>query len=121
MPIHLYAEFNKYLVQDAGIGSDGPSLNTRFSTLFQFVANGMMDEANTECYNLFSNAYLQVNKISIKDLSFACFIESINGEELTDYSEDNLIKVCQDLGRMGLTRGMVDDILQDLKKNWIRN
>jgi hypothetical protein len=66
MPIDLFSTFQKYLVQDLGIGSDISDVAKHFGTLYKYLGNGMTEEAATEAYNLYHNLFLMLNKISIK-------------------------------------------------------
>lgn len=115
-PIHLFAEFQKYLVQDAGIGSTMDDVTRHYSNMYRLLGASMVQEAATECYNLYQNLYMALNKINIQHICFACFVHSIHGEELLDYSETNLKATAARLGKMGLTQGHVEDVLEDFKK-----
>jgi hypothetical protein len=121
MPIDLFTETKKYIIQDAGIGSDMPAVSNHYSNLYQFLGNGMTQEAAAEAYNLYANIFMMLKGISIDHLTFACFVHSIQDKPLTDHSETNLRAVCKTLGQMGLTHGHVIDILDDLKKNLMPN
>lgn len=121
MPIDLYEKFNKYLIQDLGIGSDMNDVAKHFSQLYKFMSEGMAQQAATESYNLYQNIFLMLNEINIEHISFCCWIHSINDEPLTDYSETNLRTLCPQLGAMGLTQGHISEILEDLKKKLTGN
>lgn len=119
MPVHVFAEFQKYLVQDGGIGSTMDDVTRHYGNLYKLLGAGMAAEAATESYNLYQNLYLAINKINIGHISFACFVHSIKGAPLLDHSETNLRATSVRLGKMGLTQGQVEDILEDLKKKLI--
>lgn len=121
MPIDVFAEVGKYAVYDTGIGSDMPSVNNHFEKTYRFVAESMNEEALTELYNMHNNLHFMISKISIDSLSFACFVQSLKGQEVKDYSESNLKRIVAELAAMGLTRGMVEEQLADLKKKLIAN
>jgi hypothetical protein len=91
-----------------------------FSTLYKLIAANRLEEAGRESYNLHFNIHLAINKISIRHLSFACLIDSIDGDRILDYSEKNLLQVANKIGELGLTEGDVIDILEDVKKNSIQ-
>jgi len=116
MPVHIFAEFQKYLVQDAGIGSTMDDVTRHYGNLYKLLSAGMTAEAATESYNLYQNLYLAIHKINIGHICFACFVHSIKGAPVTDHSETNLGMIGVRLGKMGLTQGQAEDILEDLKK-----
>lgn len=116
LPIGRFSEFQKYLVQDAGIGSTFEDLGRHYQKAFQYLGQGMTEEASAEVYNLYQQVYLMLGKINIQHVSFACLVHSINGDSVEDYSETNLRQVCDQLGKMGLTQGDVDDLLEAVKK-----
>lgn len=119
LPINRYTDFQKYVLQDAGVGSTIEDIDKHFKMLDTFLSADQMDDARRERYNLHIGLYLQINKINIEHISFACLIHSINDKELTDFSEGHLKQVCRELGEMGLTQDAVADILKGLKKNLI--
>ena len=137
LPINRYTDFQKYLIQVAGLGSDMPGVDIHFGKLFRFLGAGMTEEASREAYNLYNNIFLAINKVDIDSVAFNCLVDSITHykpdpdpktgklpidyiETITDYSEAGLIALAGRLGEYGLTRLMVDDILQDVKKKSIR-
>jgi hypothetical protein len=116
MPISVFVNLQKYIIQDSGIGSNMDDVNNHFAILYRYMGAGMLQEASNECYNLYQNIFLMLNSISIEHLSFCCFVHSIDDEEIKDFSESNLRLVSAQLGAGGVTQGDVDDILTDLKK-----
>lgn len=121
LPINRYTDFQKYIIQDAGIGSTMRDVEEHFRMLDRFIALGQIEEAARERYNLHFNLYLGINKISIRHITFGCLIDSINDVKITDYSEANLQNVCDQLGAMGLIEEQVADILEEVKKKSILN
>ncbi len=121
LKINRFTDFQKYVLQDVGIGSTTDHIDEHFKMLDTFLGAEQIDEARRERHNLHIGLYLQINRINIKHISFACLIDSINGEPLSDFSESNLASVCDQLGNMGLTEEMVSDILEVTKKNLILN
>lgn len=119
IPINRYKDFQKYLVQDAGIGSTMDDVDRHFKNFDSFLQSGKLDEAIKERYNLHYNLYLMLNRIDIKSLAFGCLVHSIDGEEIADYSENSLNDITERIGSIGLNRGELEDILSDLKKKLI--
>jgi hypothetical protein len=121
LPINRFTDFQKFLIQEVGIGSTMGDVEKHFGALDQLIAGNKMEDAARERYNLHYNLHLAINRISIKHLSFLVHIHSINGHELTDFSESNLLYIGEELGKLGLTEALVSDTLSDIKKNSILN
>lgn len=121
LPINRYTDFQKYVLQDSGIGSTIADIDTHYKKLDTFLGAGALEDAMRERHNLHIGLYLMINKINIEHISFACLIHSINGRRLKDFSEKHLEQVCRELGEMGLTQEHVADILENVKKNSILN
>lgn len=119
LPINRFTDFQKYLIQDAGIGSTMGDVERHFGTLDQLLSVGKVEEAARERYNLHFNLHLALNRISIRHLSFLTLVAAIDDNELIDYSEKNLLALSDDLGARGLTEELVVDILESVKKNSI--
>lgn len=121
LPINRYKDFQKYLVQESGIGSDINGIDNHFKNLDLFLQSNKIQEALVERYNLHINFYLIFERMDIKSLAFASLVDSINGQEVTDFSERNLLKISDQLGAMKFKRGQLENILQELKKKLIAN
>lgn len=120
LPINRYADFQKYLVQAAGIGSDMAEVNAHFSRLHRFIGAKLTDEAAREAYNLHYNIQLMLNKIDIESIAFACLVDEFAGEKITDHSEQALLDLCNKMGKAGLTKEMVSEIVSNVKKKSIQ-
>jgi len=121
LPIDRYTEFQKYLLQDSGIGSDIESVYRHFEKIDVFLAAGKLQEAINERTNQHFNLFMMLNKISITHLSFACLVSSIDGNQVTDYSESNLLLISSRLGKLGFIQNDLEKILEDVKKKLIPN
>lgn len=119
LPISRYTDFNKYIIQDTGIGSDVHAIMKHFALLDSFLAAGKIDDARRERLNLHFNFVVAINKINITHISFAVLIKSINGQAIDDYSERGLERVCQTIGEIGVGRQELEGILSDVKKKLI--
>lgn len=119
LPINRYKDFQKYLVQESGIGSDMNGIDNHFRNFDLFLQSGKIQEALIERYNLHINFYLIFERMDINSLAFASLIDSIDGVEVSDFSERNLQKISDRLGEMRFKRGQLEEILQELKKKLI--
>lgn len=139
LPINRYTEFQKYLIQAAGIGSTVGEVESHFKKLYSFLSSGQVENAARESQNLLYNIHLNINKIDIDSFAFLCLVDSVvfykkskdpNGkiktvidrvEQVTDYSEAGLLNLSNKLGELGLTKGQVLDIISEVKKKSIED
>lgn len=116
MVLKRYAKFQKYLLYKTGIGSDIESVTNHFQNLHSFIAHDMKAELKKEAENLHYNFYMILQEMDYEDLAFAVSIHSINGELLTDISEENLIDVVNRLSDMGMTKELLTETVEEIKK-----
>lgn len=121
MPITLHNLSQRYLMQDSGIGSDLNAVDSHFKILDSLLSANKLEEANRERINLRYTFYVMLEGIDFKTPALACYIYSVNDQKITDYSEEALKNLVQTLSEEGLTMGMVEDQLTDLKKNFSMN
>lgn len=121
LTIDRYTEFQKYLLQDSGIGSDIESVYRHSEKLDAFLSAGKIEEAIAERANQHYNFYLMLNKISLTHLAFALFVESIDDKPITDYSDFGLKLISGRLASIGVRRDQLEAVLEDVKKKLIPN
>jgi hypothetical protein len=121
LPIDRYSEFQKYLLQDAGIGSDIEAVYKHFEKIDIFLASDKIQDAINERTNQHFNFFFMLNKINITHLSFAVLVYAIDNQPITDYSETNLLLVCKRLGELGITHEQLTSVLEEVKKKLIPN
>ena len=97
MPIINFQKYNKYLLIDAGIGSDVDSIDEHIVHIGKYIKSGDKAKAMQELQNMRQNMYMINSEISPKYLAFAALIHSIDGKKLTDLSDSNLKRVLEDL------------------------
>ncbi len=118
MPIKLSGLANRYLLQDAGIGSDMQAIDDHFKSLDAFLGGGKIEEAKQERENLRFAFYTMLQEVSYKALAFGCHIFSIDGVEVTDRSEEALTVM---LDSLPLSMTDLEEILTEVKKNFNTN
>lgn len=114
LPIKRFHVYNKYLLIDAGIGSEISDFDHHIERMVAFLTKGDKDNANKELQNLRQNVYLIMNGQNIRHLSFACLVASIDGQKTDDISPDGLAKVLKKLG--GVPRGEFSEAAASVKK-----
>ena len=121
LPVKRYNKFQSYLMLDSGIGSTMADVDRRFTNLDTFLSAGKLKEAAEERNNLHYAIYSNINGINYKSLSFGCMIHSFKGKPVTDLEESSLMELLNKLSDSGLTQMMVQEQIDDLKKNFNLN
>lgn len=117
LPINRFHLFNKYVLIDAGIGTD---LNDVIGHILKI--NSYLDSdvklARKELNNMKDSLYLIMEGVNLKHLSFVPLIKSINGKPLTDMSDENVKRISKELN---VTKNWVSNMIDAVKKNWTQN
>lgn len=109
-------ELQKYALVDVGVGSSFQAIHNHFAMLDKFHKANDISGAMKETHNLYMNLNFMIEKIDIKSLSFACMCHTINGQIVTDFSQENLSRISEDISRYGFTNDQVHTTLEYLKK-----
>lgn len=114
LPIVNFQKFNKYMLIDSGIGSDIDSIDKHITRLAKLVKLDDKAQALQELQNMRQNMHMIVNNISPIHLAFVTLIYSINGQRLTDLSDENLNALLHRL--QCAKRSKVIDLVLSFKK-----
>lgn len=99
LPAERYHKFNLYCLLASGIGSDVTALNNHITTIYQALQ--MKDFARLK--TLFENYYMNLNYtiqgMDLNSMAFVCLIHSINGKEILDSSDENLMKISKEISK----------------------
>ena len=114
LPITRFHKYNRYLLVDAGIGSEIGDFDNHLERVVRYIRKGDNESAAKELENLRQNVYMVISEQSLKHLSFACLVKTIDGTEQTDLSTDGLQKVLELLG--GTPREELNEALNSVKK-----
>ena len=114
LPIKRFHKFNRYLLVDAGIGSDLTDINDRILKIMRYVDKSDKQNAKVELENLRQSIYLVSQETNVKHLSFMALVKSIDGVEVTDLSDENL-KNLQKVFQ-STTLGFFSNLLNTFKK-----
>ena len=93
MPVIRFHRFQKYLLIDAGIGSDVQAFDRHAERARRFLLQGKTEDAAAEFENMRQCVFLIQQEISPKHRAFAVLIESIDGERCEDLSDEGLDRV----------------------------
>lgn len=119
LPIENFQKYNKYVLLDAGIGSDVNDVCEHIANAYRLIDAGHSDKAKQELQNLNQNIGLVVSEASPRFMAFAALIQSIDGVEQTDLSDEHLREIINDLRRE--RKSVIDGILDFVKKNFVRS
>ena len=114
LPMVRFHRYNRMLLVDAGIGSEIGDFDNHIERVVRYIRKGENENAAKELDNLRQNVFMIMSGQSVKDLSFACLVESIDGVKCDDLSPEGLQKVLHMLG--GATRKELADTYQPVKK-----
>ena len=114
LPMVRFHRYNRMLLVDAGIGSEIGDFDSHIERVVRYIRKGDNDNAAKELDNLRQNVYMIMQGQSVRDLSFACLVESIDGVRCDDLSPEGLQKVLHMLG--GATRRELTEAFQSVKK-----
>lgn len=113
MPIINFQKYNKYILIDSGLGSDIDSVDSHLVNLAKLIRTDKA-KASQELQNLRQNMFMIVSNVSPKYLAFAALIHSIDGERVTDLSDNNLKAILDKLKET--KHSVLIDFLNWLKK-----
>lgn len=116
LPFKRMNEFNKYILLDAHLGSSIFDFDKLLGKTDQFLGKNMVVEAKMELQNLRQVVHNILTGNNIKGYAFACMIKSIDNEEVTDFSSDNLTEILNRLDGWGLLGIQVNETVSTLKK-----
>mgnify|MGYP000913819870 CR=1 FL=1 len=114
LPIKRFHKFNKYLLVDAGVGSDLNDINEKIGRIMRFVELSDKVNANMELENLRQALYLVSQGTNVRHLALMVLIKSVDGVENSDLSDEKLRFLQKQLGETSV--GFFNRLLQSVKK-----
>lgn len=114
LPITRFHRYNKYLMVDAGVGSDINAFDSHIERVVAFIRKDDRENAAKELENLRQSVFLVLAGQNTTHLSFACLVESIDGAPCDDLSQEGLEKVLEQIG--GASRKEVTEAYDSVKK-----
>lgn len=116
LPIINFQKYNKYLLIDAGVGSDVDSIGQHIVSLAKLIGADDKEKALAELENLQNNLIMINSEISPTNLAFIALVHSIDGEKLTDLSDTGLKMQLEKI--KGVRQSALMELLSGLKKNY---
>ena len=109
LPVEQFNKINKLWMLHDDLGSSFEDIEKIHFTRLLLSVNDP-GKLKKEIENLRVLMFNILNEVNPQSLAFAASIHSVDGKEVTDYSDENLRKVINYLSQRGLTAGV-------LKKN----
>lgn len=97
LPIVRFHKYQKFLLVDAGIGSDIAAFDQRIEKTRRFLMAGKTEQAQKELENLRQSVFLIQNGINPQHRAFAVLVTKIDGRECNDISDDALAGITETL------------------------
>ena len=93
LPIVRFQKYNKMLMLDAGLGSDLTALDAHLARVGEFIKAGETDNAAREIDNLRQTLFNVQNGLTPHFMSLIPLMAEVDGEPLTDLSDENIRRV----------------------------
>ena len=119
LPIVLFSKIQKYQLIEQGIGSTIGDFDKHFEQAINFLKHDEKDKTVKELSNIRHLFWHGLNEVNPSHLGFCCLVQSINGKEITDYSDKSLEEIKKKLSDIGLTQKLLQEF--DLKKKSMTN
>lgn len=113
LPIQRFHKFNKYMLVDAGIGSDLNDINEHLTKIQRFIKTDPK-QAHIQLSNLRQSLFMVTEEINVKHLSLVALIYSIDGEEVTDLSDESIKRISKSLSEV--KKSYINRIIDAVKK-----
>ena len=97
LPIVRFQKYNKMLMLDAGLGSDLTALDAHLARVGEFIKAGETDNAAREIDNLRQTLFNVQNGLTPHFMSLIPLMAEVDGEPLTDLSDENIQRVYDSL------------------------
>ena len=78
LPIARFHKYNRYLLVDAGVGSEISDFDNHIERVVRYIRNKDNESAGKELENLRQNVFMVLSEQNIKHLSFACLVKTID-------------------------------------------
>lgn len=114
MPIEVFQRYNKYIIIDAGLGSDIDSIDEHIIKIAKLINANDKTKALQELQNTRQAMHLAVNEISPRNMAFAALVYSIDGKKVESISDTSLQELLHEI--KALDEGTLLNTIYELKK-----
>jgi hypothetical protein len=118
LPVDRFFKFNRFVMLDAGVGSDHADADKTDQKIIRLIRNGNYDEAVKAVQNRNTLSRWMMEQVNPKMMSYIPLIHSIDGKPFNDYSEDGCRRMLDKLGKWGATKSLLSRIIDLAKKKF---
>jgi soluble cytochrome b562 len=115
LSIDQFNRINKYWMLHDNIGSSFVDIDNNHLAKIMIVADNQ-DKVKKEVENMRLLIYNIINGINPSLMAFACLVHSIDGKEITDYSDEGIKKILKILNNSGLTIGELKKKMKEVRE-----
>ena len=115
LPAERYHKFNLYCLMSAGIGNDAEALQSHMASIYTALNKKDYDSLLVMFQNYYHSLHFIVEQMDTQSIAFCCLIHSINGDEITDISDDNLMAISKRINK-ATKRSIALKLLDEIKK-----
>ena len=116
LPIIRYQKFNKFLMIDNEVGSSISDYDKRMQKAIKFLNSDLKPEALKELENNRQNVFNCLSEYTPRNKALAVLVKSIDGKKYHGIDSETLKEVELDLDRIGFTKKMMDEVIDEVKK-----
>lgn len=120
LPIERYHKFNIYCLLSAGIGNDIESVTSHINSIYSALQRKDFDRLKIQFENYYMSLNMILEHIDTQSIAFACLVHSINGDEITDLSDESLKNISKRITRAG-KRVKILELVSEIKKKLKKN
>lgn len=117
MPVQVFQDFNRYCAIEANIGGNMQSVDGHLLRIVEYSKQGKKEDLRKEVLNLRQNMAFVIQNVNPTTMAFASIVHSINGQKVTDRSEEGLQKIVEKISRWGVPYGYILQAIDQVKKN----
>lgn len=121
LPIVRHKRMQHFLLQESGIGSTVADFDNHLNKVVSLLQSQKHDDATNELTNLRYSFFSTISELDFKSMAFACMINKIDGQEMTDISSEGLATVVQLLHDTNLSVEELEGHWDNVKKKLIPN
>ena len=120
LPADRFSKVNKYWMLHDELGSSFEDIDRIHITRIVLSLHDK-DKAKKVLDNMRVLIHNIINEVNPESMSFACMIHSIDGVEVTDLSDENLMKIIKYLSGRGLTVDVLKKKTKNSEKEFMLN
>jgi hypothetical protein len=115
LPIDRFTAWNRYMMLDNSIGSTFDDIDRIHLSQMAAVVDDKV-KVIQQIANFRQLVWGIINSVNYQHYAYACLVHSIDGEEMTDFTESGVQRTIARLAKIGVPNGMVKKKISIAKK-----